>query len=57
MDKEKQGYSKEQRCLIIIDTLKSQNNDILKELCSRNNCKVMIMPHNLTNKFQPMDIA
>ena len=57
MNKEKQEYPKEQGLLIIMDKLKSSNIDILKKLCSRNNCKVMMVPHNLTNKFQPMDIS
>jgi len=57
MVKEEKGYPKEQHCLIIMDTFKGQDNDVLKELCSDNNCKVVIVPHNLTNKFQPLDIS
>ena len=33
-----------------MDAFKGQQNDTLKELCSENNCKVVIVPHNLTNK-------
>ena len=40
-----------------MDTFKGQDNDSLKELCSKNNCIVVIVPHNLTNKFQPLDIS
>ena len=40
-----------------MDTFKVQDNDTLKELCSQNNCKVVIVPHNLTQKFQPLDIS
>ena len=40
-----------------MDTFKDQDNDILKELCDENFCKVVIAPHNLTNKFQPPDIS
>ena len=29
----------------------------LKELCDGNLCKVVIVPHNLRNKFQPLDIS
>ena len=40
-----------------MDTFKGQENDRLRrELCSENNCEVVIVPHNLTNKFQPLDI-
>ena len=55
--KEEKGYSKEQHSLIIMDTFKGQDNDTLKELCSENNCKIAIVPHNLPNKFQPLDIS
>ena len=40
-----------------MDTFKGQDNDILKEFCSKNRCEVVIVPHNLTNKFQPLDLA
>ena len=36
---------------------KGQNNDILKELCDENFCEVVIVPHNLTKKFQSLDIS
>ena len=29
----------------------------LKELCNENFCKVVIVPHSLTNKFQPLDVS
>ena len=38
-------------------TFKGQDNDTLKELCSENNCEIVITPHNLTNNFQPLDIS
>ena len=40
-----------------MDTFKGQENDRLRELCLENNCEVVIVPHNLTNKFQPLDIS
>ena len=40
-----------------MDTFKGQDNDRLIELCSENYCEVVIVPHNLTNKFQPLDIS
>ena len=33
-----------------MDAFKGQENDTLKELCSENNCKIVIVPHNLTSK-------
>ena len=39
----------EQYSLIVMDTFKAQDNDTLK--------KVAIVPHNLTHKFQPLDIS
>ena len=58
LEKVKEGkcISKEQHSLVIIDTIKGQDNDILRELCDETFCKVVIVPHNLTNKFQPSDI-
>ena len=29
----------------------------MKRLCAKNNCELVIVPHNLTNKFQPLDIS
>ena len=40
-----------------MDTFKGQDNDRLKELCLENYCEVVIVPHNLTKKFQPLDIS
>ena len=40
-----------------MDTFKGQDSDRLKELCSENYCKVVIVPHNLTNKFPSLDIS
>ena len=40
-----------------MDTFKGQDNDTLKKLCVENNCNVMIVPHNLTNKFQPFNLS
>ena len=51
------GYPEEQYALIIMDTFKGQDNDRLRKLCSENYCEVAIVPHNLTNKFQPLDIG
>ena len=57
MIKRENGYPEEQCALIIMDTFKGQDNDRLRELCSENYCKVVIVPHNLTNQFQPLDIS
>ena len=40
-----------------MDTFKGQDNDTMKELCAVNHCEIVIVPHNLTNKFQPLDIS
>ena len=29
----------------------------MKSLCNKNNCELVIVPHNLTNKFQPLDLT
>ena len=55
--KKKFGYPKDQRSLIIMDTFKGQDNKEMKRLCAKNNCELVIVPHNLTNKFQPLDIS
>ena len=55
--KERMGYPKEQMSLVIMDTFKGQDNDELRKLCMSNNCEVVIVPHNLTNKFQPLDLS
>ena len=54
--KENKAYPKEQMSLVIIDTFKGQNDD-LRELCAGNNCDIVIIPHNLPNKFQPLDLS
>ena len=55
--KRSKSYPLEQHALIIMDTFKGQDNDTLKKLCAENNCDVVIVPHNLTNKFQPLDLS
>ena len=40
-----------------MDTFKGQDNDALKKLCAENKCDVVIVPHNPTNKFQPLDLS
>ena len=46
-------YPEDQRTLIIMNTFKGQENEEMKRLCAKNNCELVIIPHNLTNKFQP----
>ena len=56
--KEKElGYLEDQRSLIIMDTFKGQDNKEMKRLRAKNNCELVIIPHNLTNKFEPLDIS
>ena len=39
-----------------MDTFKSQDNEKINSLCLENNCKLVIVLHNLTNKFETLDI-
>lgn len=50
-------YPSEQYSLVIMDTFKGQDNDAIKELCAKNNCELVIVPHNLTNKFQSLGLT
>ena len=40
-----------------MDTLKGQDNAVIKELRSKNEYDLVIVPHDLTNKFQPIYIT
>ena len=40
-----------------MDTFKGQDNEAMKSLRNKNNCELVIVPHNLTNKFQPLDLT
>ena len=40
----------------MMDTFKRQDNDEIRKFCAKNSCEIVIIPHNLTNKFQPLDI-
>ena len=40
-----------------MDTFKMQDNEDIPNLCGDNNCAVVIVPHNLANKFQLLDIT
>ena len=55
--KRSKSYPLEQHALLIMGTFKEQDNNTLKKLCAENNCDVVIVHHNLTNKFQPMDFS
>ena len=57
MVKRENGYAEGQYAVIIMNTFKGQDNKRLRELCSENYSEVVIVPHNLTNKFQPLDIS
>ena len=56
-EKDKHCYPKDQMSLVIMDTFKGQDNDVLKDLCAKRFCEVVIVPHSLTNKFHPLDIS
>ena len=55
--KKELGYPEDQRSLIIMDTFKGQDKEEMKRLCGKNSCELVIVPHNLMNKFQPLDIS
>ena len=40
-----------------MDTFKGQDKYTLQKLCAKGNCDVVIVPHNLTNKFQPLNLS
>ena len=49
--RDKHRYAKEQTSLVIMDTFKGQENEILKNLFVKIFCEVVIVPENLTNMF------
>ena len=59
--KNEKGFPEEQHSLVIMDTLKEQGScskkAVLKKLCSENRYEMVIVPNNLTNKFQPVDLT
>ena len=42
--------------LVIMDTFKGQDNDEMRQFCAKKSLEIVI-PHNLTNKFQPLEIS
>ena len=50
-------YLKEQMSLVIMDTFKRQDKDKIRTFCVKKSCEIVIIPHNLMNKFQPSDIS
>ena len=44
--KVQKGYPKEQMSFVI-----------MRNFCAKNSCEIVIISHNLTNKFQPSDIS
>ena len=55
--KENMAYPKEQILLVMMDTIKVQDNDDLRKFCSKNNCEIVTILYNLTNKFQSLDLG
>ena len=55
--KKELSYPEDQRPLIIMDTFKGQGNKEMIQLCAKNNCDLVLIPRNLTNKFQPLNIS
>ena len=50
-------YPKEQMSFIIMKIFKGQDNDVIYGICQNHFCQALIVPHNLTNRFQPLDIT
>ena len=50
------GYSNEKMSLVTMDTFKGQANEAVAKLCCENSCVLILVPHNLTNKFQALDV-
>ena len=42
---------------MVMDAFKGQDNAEIKALCLKNNCELVMVPDNLTNKFQLLDIS
>ena len=40
--------------LVIVETFKSQDNEVLKGFGAKGFCEVVSVSHKLTNKFQPL---
>ena len=38
-------------------TVEGQDNDVILDLCQKHFCQFVIVPHNLMNRFQPLDIT
>ena len=55
--KKTMNYPKEQTLFIIMDMFKGQDNKVIMDLCKKFFCHALIIPCNLTNKFQPLDIT
>ena len=57
--KEELGYPKEKYSLIVMDIFKGQDNAKIKiiALSLKNDYELVIVPHSLTNKFQPLHIS
>ena len=43
--------------LDIMKTFKGQDNDEMRKCCAKNSWEIVIVSHNLTNKFPPLDIS
>ena len=51
------SYSNAKMSLVTMDTFKGQANEAVAKLCCENSCVLILVPHNLTNKFQPLDVT
>ena len=49
--KKELGYPEDQHSLIFMDTFKGQHNKEMNGLSEKNDYELVIVPHNLMNKF------
>ena len=40
-----------------MDIFKGQDDDEVKQFYQESNCELVVVPHNLINKFQPLNIS
>ena len=55
--KENMTHQKQKMSLMIMDNFKGQDNDDLRDLCTKINWEIVIIPQNLANKFQQLDLT
>ena len=47
----------EQVSLVVMDNFRGQDNETIRDFLNDNGCVTKIVPHNMTNWFQPLDLS